>query len=86
MNKQGRKELASVAKRLSKIMGEISVTALKLSDLRDEINSVCEEHTQATVSDITCMEEATSALDDLINALDNLDVQSIIDDLEGAAE
>lgn len=81
---------------------EIKALTDELSNLRDEVDEVRDEEQdafdalsegaqagdrgQAIKSAIGQMGQASSAIDDIINALDDLDVQSIIDELEGAAE
>jgi hypothetical protein len=81
---------------------EVKALTDELSNLRDEIDTACDEEQDAFAalsegaqandrgqvmeSAISNMVEATSGIDDLISALDDIDVQSIIDALEGAAE
>jgi len=83
-------------------INEVKALTEELSSLRDEIDSARDEEQdvfdalsenaqagdrgQAMESAIGQMELASSAIDDIIGALDDLDMQSIIDDLEEAAE
>jgi predicted nucleic acid-binding Zn-ribbon protein len=81
---------------------EIKALSDELSNLRDEIDTACDEEQdafaalsegaqandrgQAMESAISNMVEATDGLTDLITALDGLELASVVEALEAAAE